>query len=212
MCLRSEFYLMHSHVLLTECQIRGLDLIFVLDSSGSVGSSNFQRVINFAVNLVRQLQIGPSNTQVGLIRFASSASALFHLNTYQNKSNLLQAISAVRFISGGTDTAVALNTLLSEFSTVYGARPLQDGIPRVAIVVTDGQSNNRTATIAAANNIHASNIKAYAVGVGSNILSTELNAIASDPASQYVRLISTFDVNELNELQESLNSEACQSK
>ena len=203
---------MHSHVLLTECQIRGLDLIFVLDSSGSVGSSNFRRVINFAVNLVRQLEIGPRNTQVGLIRFASSASALFHLNTYQNKSNLLRAISAVRFISGGTNTAVALDTLLSEFSTVYGARPLQDGIPRVAIVVTDGHSNNPTATIAAANNIHASNIKAYAVGVGSNILSTELNAIASDPDSQYVRLISTFNVNELNELQESLNSEACQSK
>ena len=41
---------------------------------------------------------------------------------------------------------------------------------------------------------------------------TELNAIASDPDSQYVRLISTFDVNELMELQESLNSEACQGK
>ena len=93
-----------------------------------------------------------------------------------------------------------------------GARPLQEGIPRVIIVVTDGQSNDPTATIAAANNVHDSNIIAYAVGVGNNILTTELNAIASDPDSQYVRLLSTFNVNELRGLQESLNSEACRGK
>jgi len=40
----------------------------------------------------------------------------------------------------------------------------------------------------------------------------ELNAIASDPDSQYVRLLSNFDINELRELQESLNSEACRGK
>ena len=93
-----------------------------------------------------------------------------------------------------------------------GARPLQEGIPRVIIVVTDGQSNDPTATIAAANNVHDSNIIAYAVGVGNNILTTELNAIASDPDSQYVRLLSTFNVNELRGLQESLNNEACRGK
>ena len=200
-------------MLLTECQIRGIDLIFVLDSSGSVGSSNFQNVKNFAANLVRQLEIGPDNTRVGLIRFGSSASVMFHLNTYQEKSNLLRAISNVGYTGGSTNTPAGLTTLLSEFSTVYGARPLQDGIPRVAIVVTDGKSNvggGPSATIAAANAIHASNIIAYAVGVGSSILITELNAIASDPNSQYVHRLSTFNVDELKELQESLNSETCQ--
>jgi len=66
------------------------------------------------------------------------------------------------------------------------------------------------ATIAAANTIHANNILAYAVGVGDSINMDELNAIASEPSSQYVRLLSNFDINELRELQESLNSEACQ--
>ena len=50
----------------TECQTRGIDLIFVLDSSGSVGSSNFRNVRIFVSNLVSQLEIGPDNTQVGL--------------------------------------------------------------------------------------------------------------------------------------------------
>ena len=125
---------------------------------------------------------------------------------------MLQAIANVPYLHEGTNTPAGLITLLREFSTVYGARPLQQGIPRVAIVVTDGKSNkggSPPATIAAANNLHANNIIAYAVGVGDSILIDELNAIASDPDSQYVRLLSNFDVNELKELQESLNSEAC---
>ena len=52
----------------------------------------------------------------------------------------------------------------------------------------------------------------YAVGFGSNIPIAELNVIASDPDSQFVRLLSTFNVNELRDLQESLDSEACQGK
>ena len=199
-------------ILFTECQTRGVDLIFVLDSSGSVGASNFANVRNFVADLVNQLEIGPDNTRVGLINFASSAGVQFSLNTHQDISSLLQAIASVPFTSGGTNTAAALTTLLSELSTVNGARPLQEGIPRVAIVVTDGQSNNPTATVAAANNVHASNIIVFAVGVGSNIPIAELNAIASDPDSQFVRLLSTFNVNELTDLQELLTREACQSK
>ena len=162
--------------------------------------------------MVSQLEIGPDNTQVGLINFGSSAQIEFHLNTHQDSSSLLQAIANILYTGGGTNTAAALTTLLSEFSTVNGARPLQEGIPRVAIVVTDGQSNSPIATVTAANNVHASNIIVYAVGVGRNIPIAELNAIASDPDSQFVRLLSTFNVNELRDLQESLDSEACQGK
>ena len=200
-------------MLLTECQIKGIDLIFVLDSSGSVAASSFQHVRNFAANLVRELQIGPNKTQVGMIVFSSIVRVMFHLNTHQNSSSLLQAIANIPYLNDYTNTPTALSTLLSEFSTVFGARPSHEGIPRVAIVVTDGRSNRGggpPATIAAANNIHASNIIVYAVGVGASVHDGELNAIASDPDTQYVRRLSTFNVSELKELQESLNSEACQ--
>ena len=208
----TQLHFHHDYSFHTECQTRGVDLIFVLDSSGSVGASNFANVRNFVADLVSQLEIGPDNTRVGLINFASSAGVQFSLNMHQDISSLLQAIASVPFTSGGTNTAAALTTLLSEFSTANGARPLQEGIPRVAIVVTDGQSNDPLATVAAANNVHASNIIVFAVGVGSNIPIAELNAIASDPDSQFVRLLSTFNVNELTDLQELLTREACQSK
>ena len=195
----------------TVCQnvLRGIDLIFVLDSSGSIGSRNFQLVRNFVANVVTQLDIGPDRSRVGLITFSSSAIVQFGLNTYRTNTSLLQAIARIPYSGGGTNTQAGLNTLISIFSTTFGARPRVDGIPRIAVVVTDGRSNSPSATIAAANRVHANNLLTYAVGVGSNLNMDELNAIATDPDSQYVRLLSAFNVNELRDLQESLSRQAC---
>ena len=195
----------------TVCQnvLRGIDLIFVLDSSGSIGPFNFQLVRTFVTNVVTQLDIGPDQSRVGLITFSSSAIVRFRLNTYRTNASLLQAITRAPYSAGGTNTQAGLNTLISQFSTIFGARPRVDGIPRIAVVVTDGRSNSPSATIAAAKRVHASNILTYAVGVGSNLNMDELNAIATDPDSQYVRLLSAFNVNELRDLQESLSRQAC---
>ena len=195
----------------TVCQNvrRGIDLIFVLDSSGSIQLSNFRLVRNFVANVVTHLDIGPDRNRVGLITFANFATVRFGLNTYMTNTSLMQAIGRVPYSRGGTNTQAGLDTLIAQFSTTFGARPRVDGIPRIAVVVTDGRSNSPSATIAAAKRVHASNILTYAVGVGSNLNMDELNAIATDPDSQYVRLLSAFNVNELRDLQESLSRQAC---
>ena len=124
-------------------------------------------------------------------------------------TSLLQAIATIPYSGGGTNTDAAILTCIQQFNTSYGARPVSSGIPRIAIVVTDGQSSSPTATIAAAEMAHSEKILSYAVGVGSNVDMTELSAIASDPDSQYVRLLQQFSTSDLQSLQETLNSEAC---
>ena len=181
----------------------------MLDASGSIGSSNFQLMRNLVANVVRNLEIGPDKTRVGVIVYSSSASVQFSLSRYMTNASLVQAIANIPYTGGGTDTADAILTTIQQFSTFYGARPVSSGIPRIAIVVTDGRSNNETSTIAAAQMAHSRNILSYAVGVGSNVDMTELAAIASDPDSQYVRLLQQFSTSELQSLQETLNSEAC---
>ena len=164
---------------------------------------------DFVSDVVRNLEIGPDQTRVGAIAYSYSASVQFSLNTYMTSTSLLQAIANITYTAGGTDTADAILTCIQQFNTSYGARPRSSGIPRIAIVVTDGRSNNKASTIAAAEMAHTRNILSYAVGVGSNVDMTELSAIASDPDSQYVRLLRQFSISELRSLQETLNSEAC---
>ena len=194
-----------SHHSPSECNIAGIDLVFVLDSSGSIGSTNFRTIRNFVNTFVNTLEIGPTRSQVGVIRYSGSAQVLFNLNTYSDRTSLMSAVSNIRYTRGGTDTADALYLLAIQ--GFVGARPLSEGVPRVAIVVTDGMSNNPAETVIAAQALRQNElITTYAVGIGgANI--TELNAIATKP--NLVRFIGSFGATEVQRLQEGLNERTC---
>ena len=182
-----------------------------MDESGSVGSSNYQLMKQFVYNTVNEFDIGADETQVGVISFSSSAQVQFYLNTYHDKSALLTAINNLPYSGGGTDTAAGLNLLRqSGFTSANGGRPLTQAIPRVAVVITDGQSNDGTATAAAAQSAHDAGITILAVGIGSNVDNDELTAIASDPS--YVSTITGFDTSQFDALQTTITREACTSE
>ena len=182
----------------------------MLDSSGSIGRLNFQRVRKFVLDFVEELTIGPNDNQVGVIVFSSSASVVFNLNTYSSKYAVLNAISNIAYIGGGTATHIALQLLISQgFTTGGGARLSDGGVSRLAILLTDGASGLAAVTISAASAVHSfePSIDVFAIGVGSNINQAELNAIASQPS--YVSLISSFDGSLLENLQQQLSYEFC---
>ena len=52
------------------------------------------------------------------------------------------------------------------FTESRGSRPLDQGYPRVGIVVTDGYSNDLAGTLAAAQRAHDADITMFAIGVG----------------------------------------------
>ena len=182
-----------------------------MDESGSVGYTNYQQMKQFVYNTVDEFDIGPDDTQVGVISYASSATARFYLNTYHDKSSLLTAINNLPYNSGGTDTAEAIDLLhQSGFTSTNGGRPESQAIPRVGVVITDGYSNSFSATVTAAQNAHDDGITLFAVGIGSNFNSNELDAIASDPS--YVSTITGFDPSQFEALQTTITNEACTSK
>ena len=178
-----------------------------MDSSGSVGSSDFQTMKTFVRDIANSFEIGPNDVQIGVMSYGSSNYFHFYLNTYSTKSAVLSAINAIPYSGGGTDTAGALNGVRTTgFSESKGARPASKGIPRVAVVITDGESNDYSATVTAANALHNASIITFAIGIaGAN--QNELNAIASQ--ASYVSYISSFNVAQLSALQISISQEAC---
>ncbi len=126
----NTLYLIYTQLLLhflphTVCEVF-FDLIFVLDSSGSINNNhpdNYDQVLGFVHNFVSQLAIGPDANQVGVIIFGNQEQIVFNLSTYSNKSNLLQAINAVPYLSEYTNTGDALRTMGDVgFSMEAGAR------------------------------------------------------------------------------------------
>lgn len=185
-----------------------LDLIFVVDESGSINNAEFQMIRDFLSNTISRFSIQPDNTRVGVIGFGTSASIRIPLNQNTNLPSLLSAISNLPNGGGSTNTAGALDLLSQQgFTVVNGARPLSNQVPRIGIVVTDGNSDSPGATATAAANARSAGITLIAIGVGGGVNMAELLAIASDPS--LVSTTSAFDQQELDALVDTIISDVC---
>ena len=169
------------------------DVVFVIDASRS---SRFIR------KLVAKITIGfinnSPNSAVGVILFASSAYIEFNLQANTSLSTLLSAINKLYYKKWGraTNTDKALALLLA--TARNGTLRLRNDSRKVAIIITDEESDDKSATSSVAATLHASNIfDVYAIGVGEADL-TELEAIASSP--EFIFIARTYDSVDLVEL------------
>ena len=183
--------------------------MFLLDSSGSIGESNFELVRQFVLDVSRIFRIGPRNTQIGVIIFSDSSQVIFNLNRHQDRQSLERAIRRIPYLAGATDTAEGLRDLLNGFSAASGVRLLSEAVPRVAIVLTDGHSDIPTLTERAALAVLAAGIQVYAVGVGESFNMEELQTIASHPDERFIHSAATFGTREFQTLRRELRATAC---
>jgi len=68
------------------------DLVFVLDSSGSLKIENWNKVLNFVTGIVRHLDVGRLGTHVGVVYYGSSATLGFHLDKYTTTDDVIKAV------------------------------------------------------------------------------------------------------------------------
>lgn len=179
------------------------DIVFLLDSSGSEGQTNFQKQLDFVANFVRQFTVGgATGAQFGLITFSTTAHHEFFLNTYHDKTAILSKIRSTRYRGGNTHTDRAFQYAATQFTAAHGMRA---GTKKIAIVFTDGRSHSSTLTIREANKVKAKNIQVISIGIGANINQFELNNMASD--RKHVYQVSNFDF--LHTIQDELTDQAC---
>ena len=156
--------------------------MFAVDASGSIGSSNFRKVLNFVADVTTHYDINKiSGTQVGIVRFASSASRIISLPQYQSNADLKNAILRIRYTGGGTATHSAIQAARNEFKANG-----RSSAHKVLVIVTDGKSNSFSSTTSQAKLARDEGMKIFAIGIGSGINLNELREVASDPDSKHV--------------------------
>ena len=166
----------------------------MLDGSGSVGSTDFSRTKTFVQYMVDLFNVTDDGTRVGVIQYASSVNIEFNLNEFTDEESLRDAIAGISYMGGGTDTERALQVMGNQsFLVENGARPAGQGSPRVAVVITDGQSQGAERVGAAADKAREMDIVIFAIGVTNNVNVDELNAIANKPNETYVFHVSDYD-------------------
>ncbi|XP_066543787.1 collagen, type XXVIII, alpha 2a isoform X2 [Amia ocellicauda] len=194
-----------------KCKERPMELVFVIDSSESVGPENFEIIKDFVTALVDRVTVGRNATRIGLVLYSLDVNLVFNLARYMTKQDIKQAIRTMLYVGEGTYTGTAIRKATQE--AFYSART---GVRKVAIVMTDGKTDKREPVKLdiAVREAHAANIEMYAIGIVNTTDPTqaeflrELNLIASDPDSEHMYLIDDF--NTLPALESKLVNQFCE--
>lgn len=154
------------------------DIVFLIDSSGSIKIENWQFVLNFVNDIIDKMGVGPQKTQVGVCTFGNKAHVIFNLNNYTDPAQMKAAVSSAKFLDENTNTSGGIwmaNKVM--FTPENGDRKLA---PNMLIIITDGVSTyDHEKTIPYANEAKAAGIKIVSLGVGNVTSKDELDAIAS---------------------------------
>jgi len=197
--------LMHLFCLQTDCRSAQVaDIVFIVDESGSIDRSNFELMKRFLQRTISGLEVKSDSVRVGLILYNDRPSAEFYLDTFVNKDDILNYIKIIPYRGGGTATGAALKFAKDNlFTKTRGSRKAL-GIKQIAVVVTDGESQDDVSATAA--ELRRSGVSVYALGV-KNASRDELTKIASYPERQFVFNVESFQM--LSSLEKSLRKSLC---
>ena len=115
----------------------GGDLLLLLDSSGSVSSYEFRRLLLFLVELLRPFSLGRGHLRVGLLQVHTKPHLAFGLGAHGTQSELRAAVLQARLLGGDTNTTLALGKA-KELLSRAGPQGAGARLPRVLLWVTDG--------------------------------------------------------------------------
>jgi uncharacterized protein YegL len=162
-----------------------------MDESGSIRVENYKTMLRSIHDLLRNFKIGPDDMRLAMIKFSSYSTRVFNFRDYGTFSEISYAVMRMEetYSGGGTNTAAGLRLAMSTAASYN--RP---NAASVAIVLTDGRSNNEKETIKEAQHFHNTPTKVFSVGIGSNVNIDELKVIASDPDSEFLVTTSFTDL------------------
>ena len=194
-----------------------VDLVFVLDSSGSIRDNNpsdgsydnYALVLQFVRRIVESLMIGENLSRVGMVIYSNTAFNYFYLRTYFDRNQMIQVILQARYIGGTTNTAQGIfYAREQQFTAGQGDRP---NVPNVMIVITDGRSSvNTSETIPEAMRAHRDGIKVISIGVTNAVDLTELRGISSPPQEPDRNYFTSVDFTQLGRIVGQISSAICE--
>lgn len=188
----------------TGCSTAANDLVYIIDGSWSVGYKDFDTAKRWLVNITSGFDVGPHYSQVAVVQYSDTPRLEIPLGAHQSAPELIKAIQAIRYMGGNTQTGRAIKFAVDH---VFASSQRSDtSRNRIAIVVTDGKSQDDV--VDASVEARAQGITVFAVGVGSEITTSELVAIANTPSSYYV--LYAQDYTTIDRIRDSMEQKLCE--
>ncbi|XP_066527056.1 von Willebrand factor A domain-containing protein 1-like isoform X2 [Hoplias malabaricus] len=132
----------------------------MLDSSGSISSYDFSRLLGFLTVLLRPFLLGHGQVRVGLVQVGTEPKVEFDFDTFISQNALQEALLGTRQLHGDTNTEAALQLAQKLLWQPLGLK----APPRVLLWLTDGvQPGNIESQMAA---LRQEGVSVLAVSIG----------------------------------------------
>ena len=128
-------------------------MVFVLDESGSIGTTTFNFAKSFLSRLVGYLDIDSGNMRVGLVTYSTNVEDDFYLNTHSSVAGIRSAIASLAYRGGNTNTADAVARVRTRMLT--SARGGRNNVPNIVVLLYDGQSTSSTTNTLVSHQLYA---------------------------------------------------------
>ncbi|KAG7158260.1 Sushi, von Willebrand factor type A, EGF and pentraxin domain-containing protein 1-like 3 [Homarus americanus] len=169
-----------------------IELVFLVDSSASVGAENFFNEIKFVKKLLADFAVSYNQTRVAVITFSSKSKVIRHIDHVtraseeNHKCTLLEReLPRIKYSGGGTYT---LGAMLEAQSVIALARP---NAVKAVFLVTDGYSNGGDPRPAAAF-LQAQGVRIFTFGIRNGNVK-ELYDMASVPKEEHSYILDSFE-------------------
>ncbi|KAB5586432.1 hypothetical protein PHYPO_G00001530 [Pangasianodon hypophthalmus] len=174
----------------TVCKQEALaDIVFLVDGSQSIGTENFQKIRDFLFTLVNSFDVSPDKVRIGLVQYSDSPHTEFYLNSFETKQKILGYITTLSYQAGGTKTGLGLSFLLKQHFVKEAGSRAEEGVPQIAVVITDGKSQDNVEPHA--QDLKRQGIILYAIGIKDADME-QLKEIATKPHEQHIYNVSDF--------------------
>lgn len=114
------------------------DVLFLVDSSGSVSSYEHTRMLSFLSELLLPFSLGEDQVRVGLLQVGTKPRLEFGFDKYNTQSGLQGALTNIKPLRGDTNTVDALKMAKEWVLRPGAADGARAGLPRVLVWLTDG--------------------------------------------------------------------------
>ncbi|MEE6483959.1 hypothetical protein FKM82_013701 [Ascaphus truei] len=176
------------------------DLLFLLDSSGSVSYYEFAKVKEFIGDLLRPFTFGPQDVQASVVQISTDPALEFPFNHHSSSRKVEEAIRDIKQRMGDTNTGKALSYVKDNlFADKFGSRA---GIPKVLVWVTDGLSSDDISQPMQLLKDMGVTVFIVSTGRGNYI---QLSAAASQPPDNHLHFVDVDDLRIITkELRDSI--------
>jgi uncharacterized protein YegL len=158
----------------TVCEHK-LDIVFVVDESGSIGKDNFEIMKDFLANFVDAFDLDGGKSRISTVKYSLffRITLLNSLEKGTTSAAAKKAILDTNYGSGGTATGTAMQYAKDKILNTARGEAEQ-----VVIVFTDGKTNMGDKPGPVGDKMREAGIHVVAVGVTDEVDQEELTAIA----------------------------------